>query len=43
MKFSNSETYEGEFVNGRIEGNGLYTYLDGSSYKGDFLNEMKHG
>ena len=35
--------YEGDFVNGKKEGNGKYIYESGSYYIGQFLNDLKHG
>lgn len=36
-------TYEGPFVNSRIEGKGKLSWPDGSSYEGDLHEGMRHG
>lgn len=36
-------TYEGERVNGKKEGRGIYKWKDGSIYEGEFKNDMMHG
>ena len=35
--------YDGEFVNGKYEGNGKYIWEDGNYYIGQFLNGKRHG
>ena len=35
--------YDGDFVNGRKEGNGKYIYEDGNYYIGEWLNNRKNG
>ena len=35
--------YEGEFLNGKYEGNGQLTLENGTSYKGSFKNGVKIG
>jgi hypothetical protein len=36
-------TYEGSWKNGRITGNGVYRWSDGSVYEGSFLDGRLHG
>ncbi|CAH1180418.1 unnamed protein product [Phaedon cochleariae] len=36
-------TYKGDWVNGRMHGNGVRIYKDGSSYRGDFRYGKRHG
>ncbi|XP_052827187.1 MORN repeat-containing protein 5 [Octopus bimaculoides] len=36
-------SYEGETLNGRLEGNGKYTFATGTVYKGEFKDGMFHG
>jgi len=36
-RFKNGDVYVGHFVNGRLHGKGLYTYLNGNSYEGYIL------
>ena len=35
--------YDGNFVNGKYEGDGKYIYENGEYYIGQFLNGLKHG
>ena len=35
--------YDGEFVNGKFEGNGKYIYENGEYYIGQWLNGNRHG
>ena len=35
--------YEGDFVDGKKQGSGTYTWADGSTYTGGFENDMRHG
>ena len=41
------EIYEGEFLNGKRDGEGILNYTDsefyGNSYQGQFLNDKYHG
>ena len=38
-----SFTFQGEFRNGKREGDGLFTYPNGDIYSGRWLNGKKHG
>jgi hypothetical protein len=42
-KYSNGDRYEGEFVNGKFHGKGIYTWPDGRRYEGEYENDKKHG
>ena len=42
MKTEKGE-YEGEFINGNMEGSGVFQYKDGKRYEGQFLNNTLHG
>ena len=35
--------YEGEFLNGKFNGKGKYSYPDGQIYEGDYVNGVKEG
>lgn len=35
--------YEGDFIDGKKQGEGTYTWADGSTYTGGFENDMRHG
>ena len=35
--------YEGNFLDGKENGNGIYVSPDGERYEGNFLNGVKHG
>eukprot|EP00960_Hanusia_phi_P044850 756862-Hanusia_phi.AAC.1 len=38
-----SSRYEGDFWQGQIHGQGIYTCADGRRYAGEFKNNQKHG
>jgi hypothetical protein len=38
-----ADRYEGEFVNGRPEGRGIYTYANRDRYEGEFRNGLPNG
>lgn len=38
-----NERYEGNFVNGRLEGIGKYFFANGNIYEGEFKNGQFHG
>lgn len=38
-----TDRYEGQFRKGLPEGNGTYTWSDGRTYKGDWIEGMRHG
>lgn len=35
--------YSGQFKNGLKDGEGQFNWIDGSSYKGDFRKDQRHG
>jgi Uncharacterized protein conserved in bacteria len=41
--YPNGEIYEGQYVNGKKEGNGTYTYSNGDKYVGGFFNDLREG
>ena len=42
--YSNGDIlYEGDFINGKFEGNGKYFYENGECYVGQFKNNLKNG
>ena len=43
FKYSNGDTYVGEFNYGKPNGNGKMTYFNGDLYIGSFLDGQKHG
>ncbi len=44
FKYISGDKYEGEFnTNGYREGTGVYTYKNGDTYNGQWLNDKKHG
>lgn len=36
-------TYEGDYVNGKKDGEGTFVWPDGSVYQGEWKNDMRHG
>ena len=44
MTFVNGDTYEGEYVEGKRRGHGVYKWkATNSRYVGEFLDNLKHG
>ena len=43
IRWADGSWYEGEFRNGKIDGNGTFHWANGDSYTGSFLNGKKHG
>ena len=41
--YSNGDIYEGEFLNDKAHGYGIYTYIDGTKYEGNWKNDKKDG
>eukprot|EP00736_Rhodelphis_marinus_P012841 Rmarinus@m.29637 len=41
--FSNGDTYEGDYVEGKRHGKGKYTFKNGAVYEGDYVDNVKHG
>ena len=42
-KECNNGIYEGQFINDKIEGKGIFYYNNGDRYEGDFKNDKKEG
>ena len=42
-EFENGDKYEGEMNNGKMEGQGIYTFKNGERYEGEFKNDMFEG
>ncbi|GAX75889.1 hypothetical protein CEUSTIGMA_g3332.t1 [Chlamydomonas eustigma] len=43
IHYSNSDRYEGEFLNNRMQGYGVYIWRDGTIYRGEWQQGMMHG
>ena len=43
VRAPNGDTYDGWWVNGKREGQGIYFYANGDRYEGDWKNDCKHG
>lgn len=43
IKYTNGNTYVGDFANGSVSGKGVMKYSNGDNYTGDFQNGLKHG
>src|SRR4028119_760964 len=41
--YENGDNYEGNFVNGRPQGQGIYVYAKGDRYEGQFRNGVPNG
>ena len=41
--WANKKTYDGNWINGKMNGKGKFTYQDGSYYEGEFVNGKKNG
>ena len=39
----NGDSYEGEYMNDKQNGNGIYIWKIGSKYQGNFQNDYRHG
>ena len=39
----NGDVYEGTFKNGKFNGQGVLTCSDGSSYTGEWVNDLQQG
>jgi hypothetical protein len=42
-RYHNRDVYEGEFLDGVREGNGMLKYANGNVYKGEFMAGLFHG
>lgn len=43
ITMQNGGSYEGEWLNGKRDGNGKYVWPDGSYYEGDWISDKAHG
>jgi len=43
MTWTDGSKYEGQFVNGKMEGKGIKTWPNGNTYDGMFKNNLQHG
>lgn len=43
MLWPDNTRYEGEFLNGKMEGKGIKTWPNGNRYEGMWKNDMQHG
>jgi uncharacterized caspase-like protein len=43
LTYANGDVYVGETVNGKRQGEGVYTYKDGRSYTGAWQDDKRHG
>lgn len=43
MLWEDKSKYEGEFVNGMMEGKGIKTWPNGDKYEGMWQNDLQHG
>ena len=39
----NGDSYEGEYMNDKKNGKGIYIWKNGSKYEGNFQNDYRHG
>lgn len=42
-EFKDGSRYEGELLNGKWNGKGIYYYINGDKYLGDWLDDKFHG
>ena len=43
VSMGNGDSYEGEIVKNKFNGQGTYFYKNGDRYTGDFVDNNKHG
>ena len=43
VRYSNGQSYEGEFRNNKLNGKGVFNWGDGKIYTGNYVNNKKHG
>ena len=43
LKFSNGDSYQGQFVKDQFHGKGTYNYANGDVFTGLWRNGQKHG
>ena len=40
---SGEDQYDGEFISGNMEGNGIYKFFNGNEYHGQWKDDKSHG
>ena len=43
MDYQNGDKYDGDWKDNRIQGSGVFYFLDGSSYDGEWINGKRNG
>ena len=43
MDIQNGHSYKGDFIDGKMHGNGLYRWPDGSEYEGEYKENIREG
>ena len=43
IRYYTNGTYQGDFINNKREGKGIYLYNDGAKYEGDYKDDFKNG
>ena len=43
FRWCNNNTYEGMFINGKMEGEGVYLWSDGRKFEGNYKNGVRWG
>ena len=43
QEYVNGDIYDGEWVDGKREGRGVYVYKNGNKYEGNYKNNELHG
>ena len=43
IHWQNGDTYEGQYVNGKRTGYGVYTFSTGDIYEGEWKDNLRHG
>ena len=43
MTYTDEDSYDGDWVEGKKEGFGTFRYVDGAFYVGEFKNGERHG
>lgn len=43
ISYANGDSYQGEMINDKMNGKGIYYYSNGNKYEGDFQDDKKNG
>ena len=43
MTWTDGTRYQGQFINGKMDGRGLKTWPNGNTFDGMFRNNLQHG